>query len=210
MIKIFSIFIFLFLNYSNQKNNKNKQKIDNNIYNNFDNKKILNFTYNSKIKAFIFFDGEINKQKNNKTILYYDIPNFKIINKKIRENGYFTIESNKLNVKLIFEGEKNYIMIPNKIEKNNTDSQKNILKFEYKTFKKNIQNLNKINRIKIIGDDEDTIIYSLKYFNVKNYNNFYMILMVLVFNIIMTIFKIKKYNKQFKKNNIENKKIKKD
>ena len=207
MIKIFSIFILIFLNYSNQKINENKQKIENN---NFDNNKILNFTYNSKIKAFIFFDGEIHKQKNNETILYYDIPNFKIINKKIRENGYFNIESNKLNVKLIFEGEKEYIMIPNKIEKNNTDTKKNILKFEHKTFKKNIKNLNTIKRIKIIGEDEDTIIYSLKYFNVKNYNNLYMILIVLVFNIIMSIFKIKKYNKKFKKNVIENKKIKKE
>ena len=133
MIKIFSIFILIFLNYSNQKINENKQKIENN---NFDNNKILNFTYNSKIKAFIFFDGEIHKQKNNETILYYDIPNFKIMSKKIREKGYFNIESNKLNVKLIFEGEKEYIMIPNKIEKNNTDSKKNILKFEHKTFKK--------------------------------------------------------------------------
>ncbi len=207
MIKIFTIFILIFLNYSNQKINENKQKIENN---NFDNNKILNFTYNSKIKAFIFFDGEIHKQKNNETILYYDIPNFKIINKKIRENGYFNIESNKLNVKLIFEGEKEYIMIPNKIEKNNTDTKKNILKFEHKTFKKNIKNLNTIKRIKIIGEDEDTIIYSLKYFNVKNYNNLYMILIVLVFNIIMSIFKIKKYNKKFKKNIIENKKIKKE
>ena len=207
MIKIFSIFILIFLNYSNQKIKENKQKIENN---NFDNNKILNFTYNSKIKAFIFFDGEIHKQKNNETILYYDIPNFKIINKKIRENGYFNIESNKLNVKLIFEGEKEYIMIPNKIEKNNTDSKKNILKFEHKTFKKKIKNLNTIKRIKIIGEDDDTIIYSLKYFNVKNYNNLYMILIVLVFNIIMSIFKIKKYNKKFKKNIIENKKIKKE
>ena len=207
MIKIFTIFILIFLNYSNQKINENKQKIENN---NFDNNKILNFTYNSKIKAFIFFDGEIHKQKNNETILYYDIPNFKIINKKIRENGYFNIESNKLNVKLIFEGEKEYIMIPNKIEKNNTDTKKNILKFEHKTFKKNIKNLNTIKRIKIIGEDDDTIIYSLKYFNVKNYNNLYMILIVLVFNIIMSIFKIKKYNKKFKKNVIENKKIKKE
>lgn len=207
MIKIFTIFILIFLNYSNQKINENKQKIENN---NFDNNKILNFTYNSKIKAFIFFDGEIHKQKNNETILYYDIPNFKIINKKIRENGYFNIESNKLNVKLIFEGEKEYIMIPNKIEKNNTDTKKNILKFEHKTFKKNIKNLNTIKRIKIIGEDDDTIIYSLKYFNVKNYNNLYMILIVLVFNIIMSIFKIKKYNKKFKKNIIENKKIKKE
>ncbi len=207
MIKIFTIFILIFLNYSNQKINENKQKIENN---NFDNNKILNFTYNSKIKAFIFFDGEIHKQKNNETILYYDIPNFKIINKKIRENGYFNIESNKLNVKLIFEGEKEYIMIPNKIEKNKTDTKKNILKFEHKTFKKNIKNLNTIKRIKIIGEDEDTIIYSLKYFNVKNYNNLYMILIVLVFNIIMSIFKIKKYNKKFKKNIIENKKIKKE
>ena len=207
MIKIFTIFILIFLNYSNQKINENKQKIENN---NFDNNKILNFTYNSKIKAFIFFDGEIHKQKNNETILYYDIPNFKIITKKIRENGYFNIESNKLNVKLIFEGEKEYIMIPNKIEKNNTDTKKNILKFEHKTFKKNIKNLNTIKRIKIIGEDDDTIIYSLKYFNVKNYNNLYMILIVLVFNIIMSIFKIKKYNKKFKKNIIENKKIKKE
>ena len=208
MIKIFSIFILIFLNYSNQKINENKQKIENN---NFVNNKILNFTYNSKIKAFIFFDGEIHKQKNNETILYYDIPNFKIISKKIREKGYFNIESNKLNVKLIFEGEKEYIMIPNKIEKNNTDSKKNILKFEHKTFKKNIKNLNTIKRIKIIGEDDDTIIYSLKYFNVKNYNNLYMILIVIVFNIIMSIFKIKKYNKQFKKNIInENKKIKKE
>ena len=207
MIKIFTIFILIFLNYSNQKINENKQKIENN---NFDNNKILNFTYNSKIKAFIFFDGEIHKQKNNETILYYDIPNFKIISKKIREKGYFNIESNKLNVKLIFEGEKEYIMIPNKIEKNNTDTKKNILKFEHKTFKKNIKNLNTIKRIKIIGEDEDTIIYSLKYFNVKNYNNLYMILIVLVFNIIMSIFKIKKYNKKFKKNIIENKKIKKE
>ena len=207
MIKIFTFFILIFLNYSNQKINENKQKIENN---NFDNNKILNFTYNSKIKAFIFFDGEIHKQKNNETILYYDIPNFKIINKKIRENGYFNIESNKLNVKLIFEGEKEYIMIPNKIEKNNTDTKKNILKFEHKTFKKNIKNLNTIKRIKIIGEDEDTIIYSLKYFNVKNYNNLYMILIVLVFNIIMSIFKIKKYNKKFKKNVVENKKIKKE
>jgi len=207
MIKIFTIFILIFLNYSNQKINENEQKIENN---NFDNNKILNFTYNSKIKAFIFFDGEIHKQKNNETILYYDIPNFKIINKKIRENGYFNIESNKLNVKLIFEGEKEYIMIPNKIEKNNTDTKKNILKFEHKTFKKNIKNLNTIKRIKIIGEDDDTIIYSLKYFNVKNYNNLYMILIVLVFNIIMSIFKIKKYNKKFKKNIIENKKIKKE
>ena len=208
MIKIFSIFILIFLNYSNQKINENKQKIENN---NFDNNKILNFTYNSKIKAFIFFDGEIHKQKNNETILYYDIPNFKIISKKIREKGYFNIESNKLNVKLIFEGEKEYIMIPNKIEKNNTDSKKNILKFEHKTFKKKIKNLNTIKRIKIIGEDDDTIIYSLKYFNVKNYNNLYMILIVLVFNIIMSIFKIKKYNKKFKKNIInENKKIKKE
>ena len=208
MIKIFTIFILIFLNYSNQKIKENKQKIENN---NFDNNKILNFTYNSKIKAFIFFDGEIHKQKNNETILYYDIPNFKIISKKIREKGYFNIESNKLNVKLIFEGEKEYIMIPNKIEKNNTDTKKNILKFEHKTFKKNIKNLNTIKRIKIIGEDEDTIIYSLKYFNVKNYNNLYMILIVLVFNIIMSIFKIKKYNKKFKKNIInENKKIKKE
>ena len=207
MIKIFSIFILIILNYSNQKINENKQKIENN---NFDNNKILNFTYNSKIKAFIFFDGEIHKQKNNETILYYDIPNFKIISKKIREKGYFNIESNKLNVKLIFEGEKEYIMIPNKIEKNNTDTKKNILKFEHKTFKKNIKNLNTIKRIKIIGEDDDTIIYSLKYFNVKNYNNLYMILIVLVFNIIMSIFKIKKYNKKFKKNIIENKKIKKE
>ena len=208
MIKIFSIFILIFLNYSNQKINENKQKIENN---NFDNNKILNFTYNSKIKAFIFFDGEIHKQKNNETILYYDIPNFKIMSKKIREKGYFNIESNKLNVKLIFEGEKEYIMIPNKIEKNNTDSKKNILKFEQKTFKKKIKNLNTIKRIKIIGEDDDTIIYSLKYFNVKNYNNLYMILIVLVFNIIMSIFKIKKYNKKFKKNIInENKKIKKE
>ena len=208
MIKIFSIFILIFLNYSNQKINENKQKIENN---NFDNNKILNFTYNSKIKAFIFFDGEIHKQKNNETILYYDIPNFKIMSKKIREKGYFNIESNKLNVKLIFEGEKEYIMIPNKIEKNNTDSKKNILKFEHKTFKKKIKNLNTIKRIKIIGEDDDTIIYSLKYFNVKNYNNLYMILIVLVFNIIMSIFKIKKYNKKFKKNIInENKKIKKE
>jgi hypothetical protein len=207
MIKIFSIFILIFLNYSNQKIKDNKQKIENN---NFDNNKILNFTYNSKIKAFIFFDGEIHKQKNNETILYYDIPNFKIISKKIREKGYFNIESNKLNVKLIFEGEKEYIMIPNKIEKNNTDTKKNILKFEHKTFKKNIKNLNTIKRIKIIGEDDDTIIYSLKYFNVKNYNNLYMILIVLVFNIIMSIFKIKKYNKKFKKNIIENKKIKKE
>ena len=208
MIKIFTIFILIFLNYSNQKINENKQKIENN---NFDNNKILNFTYNSKIKAFIFFDGEIHKQKNNETILYYDIPNFKIISKKIREKGYFNIESNKLNVKLIFEGEKEYIMIPNKIEKNNTDTKKNILKFEHKTFKKNIKNLNTIKRIKIIGEDDDTIIYSLKYFNVKNYNNLYMILIVLVFNIIMSIFKIKKYNKKFKKNIInENKKIKKE
>ena len=207
MIKIFTIFILIFLNYSNQKISENKQKIENN---NFDNNKILNFTYNSKIKAFIFFDGEIHKQKNNETILYYDIPNFKIINKKIRENGYFNIESNKLNVKLIFEGEKEYIMIPNKIEKNNTDTKKNILKFEHKTFKNKIKNLNTIKRIKIIGEDDDTIIYSLKYFNVKNYNNLYMILIVLVFNIIMSIFKIKKYNKKFKKNIIENKKIKKE
>ena len=208
MIKIFTIFILIFLNYSNQKIKDNKQKIENN---NFDNNKILNFTYNSKIKAFIFFDGEIHKQKNNETILYYDIPNFKIISKKIREKGYFNIESNKLNVKLIFEGEKEYIMIPNKIEKNNTDTKKNILKFEHKTFKKNIKNLNTIKRIKIIGEDDDTIIYSLKYFNVKNYNNLYMILIVLVFNIIMSIFKIKKYNKKFKKNIInENKKIKKE
>ena len=208
MIKIFSIFILIFLNYSNQKINENKQKIENN---NFDNNKILNFTYNSKIKAFIFFDGEIHKQKNNETILYYDIPNFKIMSKKIREKGYFNIESNKLNVKLIFEGEKEYIMIPNKIEKNNTDSKKNILKFEHKTFKKKIKNFNTIKRIKIIGEDDDTIIYSLKYFNVKNYNNLYMILIVLVFNIIMSIFKIKKYNKKFKKNIInENKKIKKE
>ena len=209
MIKFISFIILIFSKYSLQKNNENID-IRNNNYNNLENNKILNFTYNSKIKAFEFFVGEIHKQKNNETILYYDIPNFKIMSKKIREKGYFNIESNKLNVKLIFEGEKEYIMIPNKIEKNNTDSKKNILKFEHKTFKNKIKNLNTIKRIKIIGEDEDTIIYSLKYFNVKNYNNLYMILIVLVFNIIMSIFKIKKYNKKFKKNVVENKKIKKE